>query len=256
MEDEPMVRRRAVEALGQVAPLARLPLLYHTLTPLSAEHHGRLRLTGERDFGFATGVNAIPLTVDEFPQAMRSYPIAIASGDNPLPVALVGFEAGRNDHVDAEGGWSQGAYVPAYVRRYPFCLLKESQESDRNILCADLSSTLLTEAPGVGTPLFAAGKPSDRLRAILDFCNRFEVAMQRTRAVMAEARDLGLIGASAVTVTRGERSLRVEGFSIVVEERLRELPDARLAGLARRGVLGLFTAHQLSTVNFSGFGKV
>lgn len=193
--------------------------------------------------------------MDEFPQAMRSYPIVIAAGASPMPVALVGFQAGRNDHVDAEGAWSPGAYIPAYVRRYPFCLLRESQASDRNILCADLSSTLLTEAPGAGTALFAAGKPSERLSAILDFCNRFEAAMHRTRAVMAEASQLGLVAPSAVTVTRGERSLRVEGFSVIAEERLRELPDATLAGLARRGVLGLFSAHQFSTMNFSAFGK-
>lgn len=249
-----MVRRRAMPAGEQVSRDARLPLLYRTLAPLTAERHGQLVIGSGRDFGFASEVNAIPLTVDEFPQAMRSYPIVIASGANPMPVALVGFETGRNDHVDAEGAWSSGAYIPAYVRRYPFCLLKESHESERNILCADLTSTLLSEAPGAGTALFMEGKPSERLRAILDFCNRFEVAMQRTRAVMGEASDLGLIGPSAVTITRGERSLRVEGFSIIAEERVRALSDPTLAGLARRGVLGLFAAQQFSTLNFSDFG--
>lgn len=250
-----MVRRRAVQATDRPSSDARLPLLYRALTPLAAERHERLAITEARSFDFASEASAIPLTVDEFPQAMRAYPIVIADGEHPVPVALVGLKAGRNEHVDAAGAWTPGAYIPAYVRRYPFCLLKESQASGRNILCADLSSVLLTEAPGAGTLLFADGKPSERLRAILDFCNRFEAAMERTRAVMREAKELGLIAPSAVTVTRGERSLRVEGFSIVVEERVRELADDTLAGLARRGVLGLFAAHQLSTMNFSGFGK-
>ena len=89
---------------------------------------------------------------------------------------------------------------------------------------------------------------------MLDYCNRLEAAMARTRAVMAETSRLGLIGPATVTVIRGGRSLRVEGFSIVAEERVRALPDATRADLARRGVLGLYSAQQSSTVHFSGSG--
>jgi len=57
-----------------------------------------------------------------------------------------------------------------------------------------------------------------------------------------------------VTITRGGEKRKVDGFAIISEEKLRKLDDKTLAGLARRGVLTIYAAHQLSLANFSSFG--
>ncbi|MEL6523441.1 MAG: SapC family protein [Pseudomonadota bacterium] len=248
-----MVRRRAVNSEYHNANPSKLPLLYRTLVPLTPEHHANLRLKSERDYGFASQANAIPLTVDEFPVAMRHYPIVLAAGEPATPVALVGFERGINAHVREDGVWQDGTYVPAYLRRYPFGLVRESADAERQILCADLSSVLLTERDE-GQALFdEEGQPTEATKRILDFCTGYTVASERSRAVMIEAQELGLIGPSEVTVSRGDTKRKVDGFAIISEEKLRALDDATLASLARRGVLNLFAAHHMSLSNFSGF---
>lgn len=232
----------------------RLPLLFKTLVPLTADRQGDLYLSAERSFDFASVANAIPVTVDEFGPALRHYPIVLAGGDVPSPVALVGYSPNRNDFVQADGSWAASAYVPAYLRRYPFAYVRESESSDRNILCADLSSIQFAPTGDADRALFTKGKPSQMLTSIMEFCNRYEQSMERTRQTMAEAARLDLLEETVVNISRGGKTLKVDGFRVISEERLRALPDDTLADLARRGVLGLFTAHHLSMANFSTFG--
>ena len=250
-----MVRRRAISPEDKAPASQKLPLLYRTLVPLAPERHADLRLGETRDFSFAATANAIPLTVDEIPTSMRDYPIVLAAGDPATPVALVGFEQGKNSFVDADGAWQAGAYVPAYVRRYPFGLVRESAEADRHILCADLSSTLFEQGDS-GQPLFNEdGSAADAATRALEFCQRYVAATERTRAVMREAQELGLIGPSEVTITRDGVKRKVDGFAIISEEKLRALDDAKLADLVRRGVTTIFAAQQLSLANFSHMGE-
>ncbi|MCY4333680.1 MAG: SapC family protein [Litoreibacter sp.] len=250
-----MVRRRAVDPEDRAPSSDKLPLLYRTLVPLTPERHQATRLQERQDYGFAASANVIPLTVDEFPVAMRHYPIVLAPGAPATPVALVGFERGKNAYVDENGQWAEGAYIPAYVRRYPFGLVRESETAERHILCADMSSTLLGEGDE-GQPLFNEdGSPSDAAKRALDFCQRYTASTERTRAVMQEAQDLDLIGPSEVTISRGDRKQKVDGFALISEEKFRALDDGKLADLVRRGVSTIYAAHQMSLANFSDFGR-
>jgi len=249
-----MARRRAVDKSETRDVQGKLPFLYTSITPITPEQHGDLRINPIRSFDFARHVNAVPITADEFPQALRDYPIVFTAGDTPTPLALVGLRKGMNDHVDAEGNWSKGAYVPAYLRRYPFLLVKEKTDSDRQILCADMSSMQFT-ADGEAL-LTDAGEQTPKLADILAFATRYETSVRRTAKAMAEAAKLGLFQPSTVNLSKGKKTARIEGFSVISEEKLRELDDATLAGLARRGVLSLFTAHHMSLANFSAMGAL
>jgi len=250
-----MVKRRAVDPKDKAPSPAKLPLMYQTLVPLVPERHAALRLATKRNYQFSATSSAIPITVDEMPTAMRHYPIVFAPGEVATPVALVGFERGINAMIDHDGNWKDGAYVPAYVRRYPFGLVQEEAGSDRRILCADMSSVLLSEG-GEGQEMFTKdGKPAEAAERAMDFCQRYHVSMQRTRAVMKEAADLGVLGPSEVTISSGDVKRKVDGFAIISEEKLRALDDKTLAGLARRGVLTLYGAHQMSLANFSDLGR-
>lgn len=248
-----MTRRRAIPADEPKASVAssRLPVLYSTLSPLSPERHGSLRLKEARDFSFAAAQNAIPLSADEFPAALRDYPIVIADGAVPAPVALLGLETGKNPMVDADGAWQSGKYIPAYLRRWPFLMVEEGEGADRSILCADLGATMFTEQASEGQPLFEDAKPSASLQKVLDFATKLDASTRRTRAMMQELQKLDLLQPSQATITRDGRTLSASGFLMVAEDKLRALPDDVLAGLARRGVLALITTHHLSLGRFS-----
>lgn len=242
---------------NQTAGAPALPVCYSTLTPLYAEQHGALRFKAKADYSFARGVNAVPLLAEEFPRAQLSFPIVFPSGEGGIPVALLGTEKDRNDHVNEDGTWRQGSYVPAYLRRYPFALVRESAESDRMLLCADLSADTLTEE-GSGTDdlLFENAGPSAMGSRVVDFCRRFEEGLYRTRAMIRDLAKHDLLQASQVQV-RGPtgKMARVEGFNMVTEERMRALPDDVLADFARRGIIGLLAAHQFSIATFTDVMK-
>lgn len=250
-----MVKRRAVAKKDKELQPDKLPTLYKTLIPLTAERHSGYYLSSSRIYDYAKGANAIPVTADEFPQVARHYPIVLAGGEEPTPVALVGYSTGKNDHVDTDGNWTKGAYIPAYLRRYPFCYVREGVEADRNILCADLSSIIFETKGEADRALFVDQQPSTLLKNVMDFCNRYEMSLARTRSAIQEAVALGLVEPSTVTITAKGKSLKVEGFDIISEEKIRKLSDKDLAGLARRGVLNIYTAHHMSLTNFSSLGQ-
>ncbi len=250
-----MAKRRAISREDKALEPQNLPHLYQTLVPLLAERHSNLNLTGRKSYEFASAANAIPLSAEEFPFALRHYPIVFSGGDNPMPLALVGFTWGINDFVDGDGNWRKGTYVPAYLRRYPFALVRESDSAERNILCADLSSTCFANKTDKSRPLFEDGQPAQATKDALEFCNRFETAMARTRAVMAEFTKHELIGESTVTISKDGKSLKVEGFQTLSEEKLRALPDDVLAGFMRRGMATVINAHLMSLSNFSGMAE-
>lgn len=238
------------------AQATRLPMLYKSLVPLTPSQHGNRYMSVERNYDFAATANAIPLTGDEFPQALRHYPIVISGGDAPTPVALVGRTAGTNDQIDENGNWRPDTYVPAYLRRYPFAFLRQSPDSDRNVLCGDIESDIFVTEGEAERALFQDGAATPLLERVLDFCNRFDSSMRRTSAAMKALHTLDLIEPSAVNVTRDGKTAKIEGFNVISEAKLTKLPDETLAGLARNGTLNMFFGHQISMSNFSSFGRL
>ena len=119
------------------APQPNLPLFYKDLMPLNSRDHGTWRAKSMDSAPWLVGQHAIPLTVEEFPQAQRHFPIIFASGDNPVPLALMGLNEGVNVFVNEEGKIDTPIYLPAYVRRYPFLLAKLTP-IPRNCRCASI----------------------------------------------------------------------------------------------------------------------
>ena len=81
-------------------------------------------------------------------------------------------------------------YLPAYLRRYPFVLARLREDSDELSLCFDPTSGAVGEFDE-GEPLFDGEEPSEATKAILQFCEQFEQAGQRTQAFMNEIKESG-----------------------------------------------------------------
>ena len=134
-------------------------LFYSKPEPLAPELHGKLgvkRMDGP--FKFAKAGHAIPLTVGEFPLAAVTGPI-IFVGDERLPLAVMGLNAGDNMFVRPDGLFEPGVYVPAYVRRYPFVFANDDSNKQM-VLCVDRDAEFVVE--GDEMPFFdEKGQPSD-----------------------------------------------------------------------------------------------
>ena len=241
--------------MASVAP--SLPLFYNDLMPLNTRDHAAWRARGADKAPWLAGQHAVPLTVEEFPQAARFYPIIFASGDNPVPLALMGLNEGVNVFVDGEGTVAAGTYLPAYARRYPFMLAKLQPDSDELSLCFDPSSGLIGAFED-GEALFDGDQPSETTKAALTFCEQFEQAGQRTQAFIDEIRkhDLLMEGEVSIQPNDGGQPFVYRGFQMVNQEKLREIRGDVLRGWAQSGLLPLLYAHLFSLELISQiFGK-
>ncbi|MBC7159976.1 MAG: SapC family protein [Porphyrobacter sp.] len=230
------------------APQSPLPLFYKDLMPLNSRDHAGWRARSVDRAGWVGGQHAVPLTVEEFAQAQRDFPIVFSAGDQPVPLALMGLNDGINVFFDEDGRAQGDFYVPAYIRRYPFLLARLDPKTDQMSLCFDPTSDLVGEFED-GVPLFAEAQPSEHTRNLLQFCERFEEAGMRTQAFMEEIRKAGLLMDGEVSIQSADnpdRPFIYRGFKMINQDKLRELRGDQLRKWNESGLLALIFAHLFS----------
>ena len=193
----------------------------------------------------------MPLAGVEFFQAARHYPILfVGEGANASPIALLGLKPGQNGFVDATGQWQRAAYVPAFVRRYPFVLAQVDQENQDNFtVCFDREFAGWNEQEGQA--LFdAEGKNSAYLDETIRFLHNFTAEMERTRRFVAQLAELDLLVPRSMRLTHsGGESFVLSDFLAVDEEKFLKLPDKKVLALNKAGYLGWVYAHLMSLGN-------
>lgn len=228
-------------------PTFQLPLLYKELVPLNSRQHGGWRSRTTEKATWLANQHAIPLTVDEFAQAQRHFPIIFAAGANPVPLALMGLNEGINVFVGDDGAFLDQVYIPAYARRYPFLLARLPGENGDLSLCLDPTTDLVGEFVD-GPPLFEDDNPSESCRAALEFCEQFEISGQKTERFVAELVEHALLidGEVTIQLSGDAKPLIYRGFRMVDEARLREVDGAVLRGWTENGMLPLIYFHLAS----------
>ncbi|WP_353230061.1 SapC family protein [Novosphingobium sp.] len=226
---------------------ANLPLFYNDLVPLNTRDHATWRARNVDKAAWLVNQHAVPLTVEEFPQAGRHFPIVFASGENTVPLALMGLNEGVNVFVEDDGTVINNVYLPAYGRRYPFMLAKLQPTSEELSLCFDPTSGLIGDFAD-GNPLFDGEAPSAATQAALNFCEQFEQAGQRTQAFIEELKkhELLMEGEVSIQGAEGTPPFVYRGFQMVDQEKLRNMRGDILRGWAQSGLLPLLYAHIFS----------
>ena len=235
------------------AALSGNVLFYGKPEPLSVEIHGTLGVDPvEKPYGFVAQSNLVPLTVTEFAPAALSYPV-IFIGDARMPVAVMALRGGENLFVNDAGEFRPEAYIPAYVRRYPFVFANDDAQK-RLILCVDRDAPFIKD--GGATPLFIDGKPSPYVEQAMEFCNNFEQERQRTDAFVKLLTELDLLDTrEAVFTPRNPDGTpaapqKIAEYFAVSEDKLKALPAEKLAELRDNGALGQIYAHLVSLLGW------
>lgn len=237
-----------------VSPLSGNVLFYSRPEPLNLQDHRNIGLRRmDKPFGFAAGSHVVPLTVTEFPVAALSYPIIFA-GERYQPLAVMGINSEQNMYIDADGGFEQGAYIPAYIRRYPFVLANDAS-NEQLVVCIDRDASLLGEDYDIGF-FDAQGEATDYTKGCIQFCNDFETEARRTESFVQVLRDLDLFETRKTTFTptnadgtQGPPQPIAEYFA-VAEEKLKSLGDMKLRELLNNGIIGQCYAHLTSLVGW------
>jgi len=229
-------------------------LFYGKPEPLSRDLHGKIGLRRvEKPFGFAAKTNVVPLTVGEFGMAALSYPIIFA-GDRYQPLAVMGVGQGTNLFVSEDGAFEVGAYIPAYIRRYPFVLAND-QARGQLVVCIDRASSLLGE--DCELPFFdEKGEATEYTNGCIEFCNNFETEGRRTEAFVNLMKELDLfeIKTASVATTNPDGSAgepqKIAEYFGVSEEKLKALPQAKLHELVANGAVAAMYAHINSLIGW------
>jgi hypothetical protein len=224
--------------------------LYVNPQPLNVEQHRKLGLKQvDLPFGFVAKQHFVPLLAGEFAAAALSYPIIFA-GPEHMPLAVMGINVGENLYFEENGSVRPDAYLPAYVRRYPFTVATD-EALGRMIVCIDVGSKLIGE--NAQFPLFDdQGNPTDYTQRCIDFCQQFDVERKRTEDFVKVLRDNDLIEPRVQTHTptnpdgtTGE-PVQIAEYGAVNEQKLIDLPDDKFLELKRSGAIGLIYAHLIS----------
>jgi hypothetical protein len=235
----------------QISP----PFGYREVVPFLKTQKVRLLAPGEVP-EFVQRGNAVPISHTEFQPIARHYPIVFTSADDSktyAAVAVLGLAAGENLFY-GDGRWASGAYIPAYARRFPFCMarvnLNKVEQKDR-LICVE-KSWLDDER---GEAMFDAGQPTEKWKGVERLLSEYEADLERAREMCALLSDYGLLEPFSMQATlkkeKGGGSMQMTGMHRVAEKNLENLNAAQLKNLMRKGYLARIYMHLLSLENFA-----
>ena len=202
---------------------------------------------------FLRTTNAVPVSFTEFPVAFRDFPLVFVSTDEGKtfsPVAVMGIANAENLFLEG-GKWDANAYLPAYVRRYPFCMARVTldavEQADR-LVCVEKS--FVTDQ---GEAMFdGEGKALARWEPIQQLLNDYEADLERTREMCAILSDYALLEPFTLQANLKDAGpMNLAGMYRVEEKKLEHLNAAQHRNLFKKGVMGRIYTHLLSLDNFA-----
>jgi len=230
------------------------PFGFKEIVPLNRSQKIRLLAPGEIP-EFARAVNAVPISYTEFALVAREYPIVFTTASDAkifAPVAALGMQDGENLYNHGNR-WAEGVYVPAYVRRFPFCMSRvtiDNVEQKNRLICVEKSHI----DDRTGESLFDAnGEPTEKWKVIEQLLSEYEADMVRSHEMCGILADYGLLEPFTMQakMNKGGGPVAMTGMFRIAEQKIEHLNAAQLKNLVRKGILSRVYAHLLSLNNFA-----
>lgn len=221
--------------------------LYRRPVPVDREKHKNTRIAPLAVFDFAAGIQSVPVTLGEFGEAHKEYPIVFLRTPQAkvLPAALLGLRRNENLYVNASGAW-EARYVPAFVRRYPFIFADAG--NDRLTLCFD--ELYVGVDADTGERLFVGGVETPYLKRMLEFMSACQSDFRATEQFCKHIDELEVLTqmSAAAEMKSGEKYV-IENFLVVDEAKLRGIDSVSVGRMFQSGELAFVYAHLMSLSN-------
>lgn len=226
------------------------PDLYKKAVVLDTQEHRDFKIAKPANPWEPTkAVNSILIAAVEFGDVCSDYPILFIDAgkdeegkSHMAPIAALGVANGENLFVEGES-W-RARYIPALIRAYPFGVARAP--GDRLLIMIDEAwdGWSRTEGHGLFDEKAQASKELEDVKAQLQ---KIEAEMQRTRLLGDALMEADLLSPMRFDATLSDgQKITVDGFWVVDEKKLSELPDEKVVEFHRKGVLSLINAHQIS----------
>lgn len=227
-------------------------LFYDQVQALNSEIHAQWRIAPQASWAFATKAHAVPLLAQEFVAAQAHYTIAFAQDETGayMPVALLGLRAQQNQFVNNQGQWQAGAYIPAYVRRFPFA---PAGEGEKMVVVVETSSGVVGPFEE-GEALFDQGQPTETLQRALGLVEAFHREAKGTQVFCRWLHENALLTPVTAEVRAGEQTAhRLDGMWVIDEDKFNALAESDVLSLFKSGQLAWVYAHLMSLKNLSKY---
>jgi len=223
--------------------------LYEQPELLTKEDHGGLGLAPvARPYDFVRAVRAVPLVALEFRPAQRDYPVVFSDTEIPSPLAVLGVMDDVNLFVDENGNWIRPHYIPSYLRCHPIALAQAPNE--QTVVLIDRAAATISEQPE--EPFFEDASVTDRIRARIEFCARYNQERQRTVRFCTRLKELGLFAGQRVMLQPPGGEKQSAGTYVAIDvEKVGKLDNDTLRELHDDGSLAAIYAHVFSLENWS-----
>ena len=214
-----------------------LPWGYKQVVPLQKSHRVKLTEPGMAP-GFSLGMHAVPLGASELSLALRDYPISFLRRHGKFEVvAILGIEEGQNLFVMPDGRWDRRTYMPAYVRRYPFCMLSGQPGSGERPIGVDPAA--ITEN---GERLFDDdGNALPHWVMFERLLRDYEDELARAHTLAQKLQGLGALAPFSL------RAELASGFSLSLNDMYR-VDRAKLAAVDAAALGNLITSSEMDSV--------
>jgi hypothetical protein len=228
------------------------PFAYGEIVPLRKEHRVLVPQARKIPPAFRE-INALPVSMVEFQLVARDYPLVFVTGDagtSYAAFAVLGLEAGRNLFLMADNTWDRRAYLPAYIRRYPFCMSTitvDGQLREERLVCVEKKALR-----DKGDRLFDdAGSPLPEWEKQQQLLTEYEADLLRTNEMCATFAADGLFEAFTMQAQPNQGApLALSGMARVSQQKLAELESEKVRAYMDRGYLARIYAHIASLENF------
>ncbi len=227
------------------------PLGYGQITPLRKSHKVVLPRAEEIPSVFHR-LHLMPVSLSEYEEACRDYPIVFVTSDGGKTynaVLVLGLQAKQNLFILTDGMWDRRAYLPAYVRRYPFCMSRvtvDGQPQQERIVC--IAENALHES---GEPLYDAnGKALAQWVLLEKLIFDYEQDLARGESLCQLLAEMQLLESFTMKAEVDGFTMQLEGMHRISRAALEALPADRLGRLMSAGALEKIYSHLLSLDNF------
>lgn len=235
-----------IQATAQPA----VPMFYRELTALDPAIHLGWGFRGQTNLSVAASANAVPLGAGEFWHACAHYPIVFGpAGAAGFPIVITALVEGRNLFVDGEGKWLADAYIPAWLRRYPFWMQPDPDGRNASFWFDPHAQQVVPlHEYADARPLFDyQGNPNQALEQIVQFCRQCQADANHTYAFMQALEQHRLLVDRQATVELSPgNSYSLGGFRMIDMDAYYQLPDSVLAQWVRNGWASLVGLHHIS----------